>query len=94
MEATQYRYRCDSARLRLLFLTESSGDALPDALMGSGVIVVIYEFGDEAMQLVTVENEHMVQAFPFEGADEALAVSVGRQSLLHPNGTVRSKHSK
>jgi hypothetical protein len=49
MEATQYRYRCDSTRLRLLFLVESSRDALPDALMQSGVIVVIYEFGDAAM---------------------------------------------
>ena len=76
MEATQYRYRCDSARLRMVFLVESSGDALPDALMGPGVIIVIYEFGNEAMQLVAVENKHMVQAFPFEGADEALAVSV------------------
>ncbi len=61
----------------MVFLVESSGDALPDALMGSGVIVVIYEFGDEAMQLVAMENEQMVQAFPFEGADEALAMSVG-----------------
>jgi hypothetical protein len=59
-----------------LFLIESSGDALPDALMRSGVIVVIYEFGDEAMQLVAVENEHVVQAFPFEGADASLAVGV------------------
>ena len=25
----------------------------------------------------TVENKHVVQAFPFEGADEALAVGVG-----------------
>ena len=49
MEATQYRYRCDSARLRMVLLVESSGDALPDALMWSGVIVVIYEFGNEAM---------------------------------------------
>jgi hypothetical protein len=49
MEATQYRYGCDSNRLRLVSLVESSGDALPDALMRSGVIVVTYEFGDEAM---------------------------------------------
>ena len=49
MEATQYRYGCDSTRLRMVFLVESSGDALPDALMRSGVIVVIDEFGDETM---------------------------------------------
>jgi hypothetical protein len=48
MKATQYRYRYDSARSRLLFLVEPIGDALPDALMWSRVIVVIYEFGDEA----------------------------------------------
>jgi hypothetical protein len=49
MEATQYRYRCDSTRLRMVSLVESSGDALPDALMKSGVIVVTYEFDNEAM---------------------------------------------
>ena len=49
MEATQYRYRCDSTRLRMVFLVESSGNALTDALMGSRVIVVINEFGDETM---------------------------------------------
>lgn len=48
MEATQYRHRSDSARLRVVFLVESSGGALTDALMWSRVIVVTYEFGDEA----------------------------------------------
>jgi hypothetical protein len=33
----------------MVFLIESSGNALTDALMGSGVIVVINEFGDETM---------------------------------------------
>jgi hypothetical protein len=32
----------------MVFLVESSGGALPDALMRSRVIVVTYEFGDEA----------------------------------------------
>jgi hypothetical protein len=76
MGVGQDRYRCDSTRLRLAFLVESSGDALPDALMRSGVIVVTHEFGDEAMQLGAVENKHVVQAFSFEGTDEALAVGV------------------
>ena len=49
MKAIQYRYRCNSTRLRMVSLVESSGDALPDALMKSGVIVVTYEFGNEAM---------------------------------------------
>jgi len=33
----------------MVFLVELSRDALTDALVWSGVIVVIYEFGDEAM---------------------------------------------
>jgi hypothetical protein len=94
MEAAQHGHRRDSTRLGMVVFVGSSRDALTDALMRPGVIVETYEFGDEAMQLVAVENKHVVQAFPFEGADEAFAVSVGRQSLLHPNGTVRSKHSK
>jgi hypothetical protein len=49
MKATQDRYKCDSARLRMVFLVESSGDALLDTLMRSGVIVVTYEFDDETM---------------------------------------------
>ena len=81
MEPTEYTYRRDSARLRMVFLVESSGDALTDALTGSGVVVVICEFGDEAMQLVAVENKHMVQTFPFTAANEALAVGVGLGGL-------------
>jgi hypothetical protein len=33
----------------MVFLVESSGDALTDALMRSGLIAVTHEFGDETM---------------------------------------------
>jgi hypothetical protein len=56
-------------------LIEISGDALLDTLMRSGVVVVVDEPGNEAVQVVAVENEHMIQAFPSEGADEPLAIS-------------------
>lgn len=58
-------------------LIESSRDALFDTLMRPRTIVVVYECGDEAMQLTVVEDEYMVQAFSFEAADESLAMSVG-----------------
>jgi hypothetical protein len=40
----------------VVVLIESTGDALLDALMRPGVIVVIHELGDEAMQLVALEK--------------------------------------
>jgi hypothetical protein len=56
-------------------LIETSEDAMLDTLMRSGVVVVVDEPGDEAVQVVAVEDEHMIQAFPSEGADEPLAIS-------------------
>jgi hypothetical protein len=58
-------------------LIEASGDTLFDALMRSGLVVVVDEPGNEAVQVVAAKNEHMIQAFPSEGADEPLAISIG-----------------
>ena len=65
------------ARLCGEAFVESTRDTLPDTLMRSGVIVVVDQRSDEAMELVAVEDEHMVQAFPFQAADKALADRIG-----------------
>ena len=77
MEPTQYGRRHDPAELGRAVLVESNGDALLDTLMWPGVVVVVNEFSDEAMQLVALENEHVIQAFPLEAADEPLTIGVG-----------------
>ena len=56
-------------------MVESIWDALLDALMRSSAVVVVDEPGDETVQVIAVEDEHMIQAFPSEGADESLGVS-------------------
>jgi hypothetical protein len=61
----------------VIVLVESSRDALAYALMWSGEVVVVDEFGDEAMLLLAMEDKYMLQAFSFEAADEPLALGVG-----------------
>ncbi len=50
-----------------------SWHALPDALMGSGVVVVIHVRPDDVVQLVGMQSEHVVETFPFQATDEAFA---------------------
>ena len=61
----------------MIVLVESSRDALVDTLMRPGEVVVVDELGDEAIQLLAAEDEHMVQALSLETADEPFAVSIG-----------------
>ena len=71
-----------------LSFTESSGNALSDALMWSPVIVVSGVFLDHATQVIPMEDERVVQAFSFQAADPPLAdrvrlrCSIGRPQLL------------
>ena len=51
---------------------EVIGDLLPDALMWSGAVVVFDISLHNTMQLVAMENEHVVQAFTPQAANEAL----------------------
>jgi len=67
---------CDPAP-RLTFrpgtvLSEAIRDLLPDALMGSGSVVVLNIGLHDTMQLAAMQNEHVVQAFPPQAANEAL----------------------
>ena len=79
MESPQNGNRRDSARLDRVVLIESSWDAMSDALMRSEMIEV-HISSDEALQLLAVKNEYVIQAFLFQAADKSLAVGIGRGS--------------
>ena len=55
--------------------------------MGSGVVVVIDVLADNAVQMVGMDNEHMVEAFPSQATDEAFADGIrlgcSNRSLQH-----------
>ena len=76
VESAQDGCRCDhSPRLANgpgAVLDEVIGDLLPDALMGSGAVVVFDVLLHNKMQLMAMENEHVIQAFPPQAANEAL----------------------
>lgn len=65
------------ARLCGEAFVESSGYALLDGLVRARVVIVLDVFLDNTVQLAMMQDEHMVQAFPFQAADEALADRVG-----------------
>ena len=48
-------------------------DLLSDTLMGSGVVVVFNIGLNDAMQLAVMQNEHVVETFSFQAANETFA---------------------
>ena len=48
-----------------------------NALMRSSLVVILNVLSHQTMQLAVMEDEHVVQAFPLQAADEALAGTVG-----------------
>jgi len=69
-------------------------DGLRDALVGSGQVEVADVLLDDVVKVALTEDQVEVEALASEAAEEAFADGIGRQSGLHLNGTVRSKHSK
>ena len=57
------------------------GDALGDALVRPGRVVVHLVFGQDGAQMALPEDQHAVQELPAQGADEALADRVHPRSL-------------
>ena len=49
------------------------GDALGDALVRPGRVVVHLVFGQDGAQMALPEDQHAVQELPAQGADEALS---------------------
>ena len=60
------------------------GDALGDALVRPGRVVVRLVFGQDSAQMGLPEDQHAVQELPAQGADEALADRVAPHRQLHP----------
>ena len=52
-------------------------DLLFNALMGPSLVVIRNVFPHQAMRLMTMQDEHIVQTFPFQTADESFADSIG-----------------
>jgi hypothetical protein len=62
-------------------VTFIGGDALGDALMRTGGVVVRLVFGQDRVQMPTAEDQHPVQYLSAQGADEALAGRVHARRL-------------
>ena len=65
-------------------------DALSEALMGTGGVVVLLVVGQDGAQVRLVQDEDPVQELPAQGTDQALADGVGprrQQHLIQMIGT-------
>ena len=60
------------------------GDALGDALVRPGGVVVLLVPGQDGAQMRLTEDQHVVEELAAQGADEALAGRVGSHRRLHP----------
>ena len=56
----------------VLVFNEIIGDLLVDALMRSGAVVVLDVLLDNPKQLVAMQNEHVIETFALQAANEAL----------------------
>jgi transposase len=57
------------------------GDALTDALVRPGYVVVHLIFSQDCAQVCLAEDQHAIEEFPAQGADQALADRVHPRSL-------------
>jgi len=85
MQTVQHRRGDDGARNKRIALLIPVRNLLLDTLMRSSLIVIRNILPHQAMQLEAMQDEHIVQAFPFQAADEALTESIGLHRQLHPN---------
>jgi hypothetical protein len=46
-------------------------------MMRSSLVVILNVLSHQMLQLAAMEDEHVVQAFPFQTADEAFAGTIG-----------------
>jgi len=64
-------------------MVRAVGDALADALMRPGGVVVLLVFGQDGSQVRFAEDEAAVKELAPQGADEALADRVAPHRQLH-----------
>ena len=60
------------------------GDALADALMRPGGVVMLLILSQDSAQVRLIKDQGPVQEFAAQGADEPLADRVGRRRQQHP----------
>jgi hypothetical protein len=89
-QAAQDRFPADLARAGVCCGDAGSGarvrDALADALMGAGGVVMLLVFGQDGAQVDLVQDQGPVENLTAQGADQALA------DRVHPRGLHRGAH--
>ncbi len=66
----------------------SVGDALADSLVRAGGVVVLLILGQDGAQVGFAEDQHAVQEFAAQRADEPLTGRVGPRRRLHLVGVI------
>jgi hypothetical protein len=61
-----------------------AGDALRDALVRPGSVVMRLVFSQDGVQVLLAEDQHAVQKLAAQGADQAFADRVAPHRQLHP----------
>src|SRR6266516_7593840 len=85
-QAAQDRFSVDLASVESLCrgagrMVFSVGDALVDALMRAGRVVVLLVIGQDGAQVGLAQDEHAIKEFTAQGSDEALTGRVHPRSL-------------
>ena len=65
-------------------MARAVGDALADAPVRPGGVVVLLVFGQDGSQVRFAEDQAAIKEFAPQGAGEALADRVGHHRQLHP----------
>lgn len=65
----------------VLVFNEIIANLRVDALMRSGAVVVLDVFLDNPKQLVAIENEHVIETFTLQAANEAFTEGISPGSL-------------
>ena len=77
VQAVQHGRGDDGACSSRIVLLIPIGDLLFNTLMRSSLVVIGDVFPYQAMRLVAIKDEHVVQTFSFQAAHEAFADSIG-----------------
>ena len=70
VQAIQHGRGDDGTRDKRILLSIPVRDLLLDTLMRSSLVVILNVLPHQAMQLEAMQDEHIVQAFPFQSAFE------------------------
>jgi len=77
MQTVQYRRGNDGDCDERIILLVPIRDLLLDTLMRSSLVVIGHVLPHQPMHLKAMQNEHTVQTFPLQTADEPLTDAIG-----------------